>query len=113
MRIATSPRLSAEGGAPKILTRDFDEDANLLDWGPDGIYFTALQKTNAHIYRLDPARGAVRRLTGPDAFRAAAAFTKDHRFCRDRARRTESFRRDLRFLDADFAPRYLTIWARI
>ncbi len=29
--------------------------ANLVDWGPDGIYFSALQKTNAHLFRVDPA----------------------------------------------------------
>ncbi len=55
--------VTADGGAPKVLTRDFDEDANLIDWGPDGIYFTALQKTNAHIFRMDPATGAIHRLT--------------------------------------------------
>ena len=28
---------------------------NLIDWGPDGIYFAALQKTAAHMFRVDPA----------------------------------------------------------
>ncbi|HUA83051.1 MAG TPA: S9 family peptidase, partial [Bryobacteraceae bacterium] len=70
----------AEGGAPHVLTQDFDEDANLIDWGPDGIYFGALQKTSAHIFRLDPASGVVRRISGPDQFHVqGASFTKDHR----------------------------------
>ncbi|MEI9972467.1 MAG: hypothetical protein WDO73_10680 [Ignavibacteriota bacterium] len=47
--LATVP---AEGGKPKILTESFDEDTNLIDWGPDGIYFTALQRTRrAHFPR--------------------------------------------------------------
>ena len=37
-RVAIVP---VSGGAPKILTAKFDEDANLIDWGPDGIYFAA------------------------------------------------------------------------
>ena len=51
-----------------MLTQAFDEVAKLVDWGPDGIYFAALQKTYAHVYRLDPAKGAIHRLSGPDRF---------------------------------------------
>ena len=36
------------------LTAKFDEDVQPVDWGPDGIYFAAEQKTNAHIYRVNP-----------------------------------------------------------
>jgi dipeptidyl aminopeptidase/acylaminoacyl peptidase len=70
----------AEGGAVRILTESFDENANLIDWGPDGIYFGAAQKTNAHIFRVDPATRAVERISGPDQFFLPdASFTKDHR----------------------------------
>ncbi len=41
-RIAVIP---AAGGEPRILTAKFDEDSRLIDWGQDGIYFSALQKT--------------------------------------------------------------------
>ena len=76
-RIAVIP---AEGGTPRILTEAFDEDTNLIDWGPDGIYFGAAQKTYAHVFRLDPATHAIRRISGPDRFLlAGASFTKDHR----------------------------------
>jgi dipeptidyl aminopeptidase/acylaminoacyl peptidase len=72
--------VAADGGAPRILTQSFDEDANLIDWADDGIYFSALQRTNGHLFRMDPASGAIRRITGPDQFMAAgASFTKDHR----------------------------------
>jgi dipeptidyl aminopeptidase/acylaminoacyl peptidase len=101
--------VSVEGGTPKVLTRDFDEDANLIDWGPDGIYFAASQKTNAHIYRLDPGTRAVHRITGPDAFHAAgASFTKDHRTFAGTGAAPNRFAEIYLSSAADFAPRYLT-----
>lgn len=101
--------VSAEGGAPKVLTHDFDEDANLLDWGPDGIYFSALQKTNAHIFRIDPASGALHRLTGPEAYRATgASFTKDHRKFAGTGAAPNHFPEVFLSSTADFAPHYLT-----
>jgi dipeptidyl aminopeptidase/acylaminoacyl peptidase len=76
-RIAVVP---AEGGTPRIATEAFDEDANLIDWGPDGIYFGALQRTNAHLFRVDPDTRAIQRITGPGRYHVAgASFTKDHR----------------------------------
>ena len=38
----------AEGGAPRILSAAFDEDPNLVGWSPEGIYFSAQQKTWSH-----------------------------------------------------------------
>lgn len=58
--------VSAEGGTPRILTQEFDEEPNLVDWGPQGIYFAALQKTAAHLFRIDPRAKAITRITGPD-----------------------------------------------
>jgi dipeptidyl aminopeptidase/acylaminoacyl peptidase len=76
-RIAVVP---AEGGAPHILTKTFDEDASLIDWGEDGIYFIALQKTSRHLFRLDPGTEAASRISGPETFYiGGASFTKDHR----------------------------------
>jgi dipeptidyl aminopeptidase/acylaminoacyl peptidase len=72
--------ISADGGAPHVLTAAFDEDARLIDWGPDGIYFSAVQRTNAHVFRLDPETRAIQRITGPDQFHIVdASFTRDHR----------------------------------
>jgi len=58
--------VSAEGGTPRSITENFDENAGLIDWKPDGIYFNALQKTAAHLFRLDPARGTATRVSAPD-----------------------------------------------
>jgi len=101
--------IPAEGGAPKVITSDFDEDANLLDWGPDGIYFTALQKTNAHLYRIDPATRAVHRISAPDSFHASgASFTKDHRTLAAAGAAPNRFAEIFTSSTSDFAPHYLT-----
>jgi dipeptidyl aminopeptidase/acylaminoacyl peptidase len=101
--------IAADGGAPRILTDTFDEDPKLIDWGPDGIYFASLQKTNAHIFRLDPATRAVRRITGPDAFHLAdASFTKDHKTLAGAGAAPNHFAEVLVSAVDDFAPRYLT-----
>jgi dipeptidyl aminopeptidase/acylaminoacyl peptidase len=76
-KIAVAP---ADGGAVRVLTDALDEEANLIDWGPDGIYFGALQRTNAHIFRVNTETRAIQRITGPDRYHIAdASFTKDHR----------------------------------
>jgi len=60
------------------LTAKFDEDPRLDDWGPDGLYFEALQKTSAHIFRLDPATQQITRITSPDSYLVSDfSFTKD------------------------------------
>jgi dipeptidyl aminopeptidase/acylaminoacyl peptidase len=72
--------VGADGGTARVITDGFDENANLIDWGPDGIYFSAIQKTNSHVFRVDPATRSVQRITGPDQFHMGdASFTKDHR----------------------------------
>jgi dipeptidyl aminopeptidase/acylaminoacyl peptidase len=62
-RLAIVP---AEGGAPRALTGAFDESPSVVDWTPAGIYFSALQKTAGHLFRLDPASGAFARVSGGD-----------------------------------------------
>jgi dipeptidyl aminopeptidase/acylaminoacyl peptidase len=60
------------------LTAKFDEDPRMIDWGPDGIYFEALQKTTAHLFRIDPASQQIARITAPDSYVLGdASFTKD------------------------------------
>ena len=76
-RIAVVP---ADGGAVQILTESFDEDPSLVGWGPDGIYFGAQQKTAAHLFRLNPANGAVEKLSGPEGMVAFGfSFSKDYK----------------------------------
>jgi dipeptidyl aminopeptidase/acylaminoacyl peptidase len=73
--LSTPARTSAD---VRDLTAKFDEDPNLIDWGPDGIYFAAQQKTTDHLFRLDPQSAKITRITEPDAYYfAGASFSKD------------------------------------
>jgi dipeptidyl aminopeptidase/acylaminoacyl peptidase len=76
-KIAVVP---AGGGTPQVLTETFDEQPGLIDWGPDGIYFSALQKTSAHVFRLNPATRAIEKLSQPEGiFAGAFSFSPDFR----------------------------------
>ena len=76
-KIAVVP---ADGGAPRVLTNAFDEDANLLRWGPDGIYFSALQKMSASLFLLDPRTAAIRPIEMPGSSVAMQfSFSRDFR----------------------------------
>jgi dipeptidyl aminopeptidase/acylaminoacyl peptidase len=57
--------VDSNGGAPRVLTLNFDEDPNLLEWGPEGIYFEALQKTTSSLFLLDPKTEAVKKIDTP------------------------------------------------
>ena len=46
--------VASDGGAPRVLTTGFDEDADLLRWAPEGIYLAAMQKTDSYLFLLDP-----------------------------------------------------------
>jgi len=62
------------------LTSKFDEDPQLIDWGPDGIYFASLQRTSIHVFRIDPANRNIMRITRPGTYVAEdVSFTKDFR----------------------------------
>jgi dipeptidyl aminopeptidase/acylaminoacyl peptidase len=73
--------LSSPAKAPadvRDLTGKFDEDPYIIDWGPDGIYFVAQQKTSRHLFRLNSQTSAITRITQPDAYYfAGVSFTKD------------------------------------
>lgn len=73
--IATIP---ASGGAIDVLTRGFDEDAAPIAWSPDGIYFSASDRTWAHLYRIDVATKQVTKLPhDPQAIASGFTFSKD------------------------------------
>lgn len=60
------------------LTVKFDEDPDAIDWGPDGIYFAADQKTNAHVFRVNPLSLEIQRISSPDTLLVLdGSFTKD------------------------------------
>ena len=71
----------AGGGKPRLLTEAFDEQPNLLAWSPDGIYFSAQQKTYAHLFRLNPTTKAIERVSGPSET-ISFNFTFDRSFSR-------------------------------
>ena len=58
--------VSADGGSPRSITDSFDESPGLVDWKRDGIYFTGLQKTASHLFRVDPATAKAVRVSRPD-----------------------------------------------
>jgi len=60
------------------LTAKFDEDPYLIDWGPDAIYFGAEQKTNVHLFRVNPQTDDISRVTSPDTL-----LVQDGSFSRD------------------------------
>src|ERR1044072_175132 len=64
--------VSADGGAPRSISDNFDENPNLIDWRTDGIYFSGQQKTASHLFRLDPTSSKVTRITGPDNLMAGS-----------------------------------------
>jgi len=101
--------MPADGGEPRILTGKFDEDPNLIDWGPDGIYFSAFQKCAAHIFRLNPETMAIERITSPDlAFVPDASFTADHKTFASTGAMPNHFSEVFVTSTSAFAPKYLT-----
>ncbi len=101
--------VSVDGGTPRSITDDFDENPGLVDWKPEGIYFTGLQKTASHLFRGDPKTGNIVRLTSPDPLQAGSfSLTADGRRVAFTAGSpislAEVFVSDLR----NFAPRALT-----
>ena len=54
--------VDAGGGTPRVLSEAFDEDADLLRWAPEGIYFSGLEKMSSSLYLLDSRSGAVKKI---------------------------------------------------
>ena len=57
--------VGVDGGPPRSITDMFDENPGLVEWKADGIYFTGLQKTASHLFRVDPATGRITRVSSP------------------------------------------------
>lgn len=64
--------VGVDGGKPKSITDTFDENPGLLDWTRNGIYFSGLQKTASHLYRVDPVSAKIVRISQPDNLMAGA-----------------------------------------
>ncbi len=56
------------GGAPTVLTGSFDEEPSIVAWKRSGLFFSASQKTNAYLFRLDPDARTIARLAPGDAW---------------------------------------------
>ena len=70
--------VDSNGGTPRVITEGFDEDPDLLKWSPDGIYFSALQKTTSSLFLLDPKTEAVKKIETPGSEIAGQfSFSKD------------------------------------
>ena len=72
---ASNSRLAVvgiDGGTPRSITDPFDENPGLVEWKTDGIYFTGLQKTASHLFRVDPATGRITRVSVPDDLMAGS-----------------------------------------
>jgi dipeptidyl aminopeptidase/acylaminoacyl peptidase len=70
--------VASDGGAPRVLSAKFDEDAGNLHWAADGIYFAALQRTDSTLFLLDPKSGTVKKIEMPGSELAGAfSFSKD------------------------------------
>ena len=74
-------RPASTPGDVNDLTAKFDEDPYLIDWGPDGIYFAASQKTNAHLFRVSLDSPDIQRVSSPDEFLLdEISFTPDFKY---------------------------------
>jgi dipeptidyl aminopeptidase/acylaminoacyl peptidase len=72
--------VNADGGTPRIVSNTFDEDADLLKWAPEGIYFSGLQKMSSALYLVDPQSGRLKKTAMPGSEVAAQfTFSKDFR----------------------------------
>lgn len=70
--------VDANGGVPRSITDSFDEQPGLVKWNADGVYFSGLQKTTSHLFRVDPANGKITRISAPDNLMAGGfSLTRD------------------------------------
>ena len=64
--------VSVNGGTSRPISDNFDENPGLVDWKTEGVYFTGLQKTASHLFRVDPATAKIARLSTPDDLMAGS-----------------------------------------
>ena len=73
------------GGGIQVRSAKFDENPQLIEWGKDqwgkeGIWFSAAQRTERGLFRLDPATNAITRAPIPgDLSAAGVSFSADEK----------------------------------
>jgi len=63
--------VSRDGGPVRVVDPGFDEDAAILRWAPEGIYFGAREGTNAGLFLADPKTATVKKVALPGSTIAA------------------------------------------
>jgi dipeptidyl aminopeptidase/acylaminoacyl peptidase len=67
-----------DGGPVKVVDPGFDEDAAVVRWAPEGIYFSGRKGVEAHLYLDDPATATFRLVPLPGTEIASRfSFSKD------------------------------------
>lgn len=61
----------------KEIAANLDENKNIIDWNPKGIFFNASQKTRSFLYRLDPVDGSIKPVKLDIDIAGNASYTKD------------------------------------
>ena len=70
----------AAGGTPTALTAAFDEAPSIVKWTADGLFFAAMERTYAYLFRLDPATKAVAKMPTADrTANSSFSFSSDGR----------------------------------
>jgi dipeptidyl aminopeptidase/acylaminoacyl peptidase len=70
--------IAAGGGPIEPLSREFDENASIVEWAPAGIFFSASSRTWSYLYRLDPQTKKVTRLAHTNEWNASSfSFSRD------------------------------------
>jgi dipeptidyl aminopeptidase/acylaminoacyl peptidase len=75
--------IPAAGGEPQVVKSNFDEQVMLKQWGPNGVFFVAMQRTSIHLFRLNPENGEVAQMSPNDPpgwFGWEYSFSRDFRF---------------------------------
>ncbi|MDX1390360.1 MAG: prolyl oligopeptidase family serine peptidase, partial [Acidobacteriota bacterium] len=99
----------ASGGDIRVLTASFDERPRVVAWNEDGVYFWAFQKTASHLFRIEPATGAIERLSAPDDLMADSfTFSRGGRHAAFVSITPTSLREVRHTSVAPFSPRTLT-----
>ncbi|MBS0332520.1 MAG: PD40 domain-containing protein, partial [Proteobacteria bacterium] len=60
-----------DGGPVMVLNPGFDEDASVVRWTREGLFYAGRKGTESHLYRLDPASGVTTEVPLPGAAMAA------------------------------------------